>query len=103
MKLLNTIGKYPLEILIKSIRALKSSMNFSFIETNKKQPCFKTSTLNIAGKLCHCLLSSVGDNLIVLTVKYLEDPFGYYAGNIKNLLDKVKLQWVICVFLVNNS
>lgn len=49
-RLKSMIGTYPLEILVESIKAVKSMYNYSFIDANKKHFCFKTSTVNIAGK-----------------------------------------------------
>lgn len=49
-RLKEMIGTYPLEILVESIKAVKSLYNYSFIDANKKHFCFKTSTVNIAGR-----------------------------------------------------
>lgn len=71
-KLIMFIGTYPLEILVECIQLIRNIYNYTFIDSSKKSStCFKTSTINIA-------------------VKYLEDPYAYYANNVKILLDKVK-------------
>lgn len=49
-KLNEIIGEYPTEILTEIIRALKTSHNYSLVESNSKS-CAKLSTLNMASML----------------------------------------------------
>jgi len=75
------IGTYPLEILVEAIKLVRSVYNYTFIVSGKKSTsCFKTSTINMA-------------------INYLEDPYSYYANNIKTLLDKVKILYSIFFLL----